>query len=397
LTEQTGVNNPLDGQIVGPLKPKFVDIDNDGDFDVFVEGYTVGTGFVTRFLENIGDSITPAFTERMGSSNPFDGELNKNGYSFVDIDGDGDMDCFSGNQAYYSTTNSFFYENTGTASSPTFTLDSMNNPLDSVRAHLIALNPSTVQDLSPHFSFVDIDTDGDMDCFVTIENYGNNSFTDDLWYYENIGTSTAPDFIRNNIDNPFNTVLSYYTSNTHFEIPETITFADTDNDGDQDAIFSPYGLISTSWVFCANEGTPTNADFDTVGVSPIDMASGNGREVASLVDINNDSKLDVFVGSRQSILNPIQFFLNETPTSIVNLEAKAVLNAYPNPTEGILFFDKQVTGTLSVTNLVGQEIINKVLSDENQINLSDISKGMYTLNIKLEDNTMVSKIIFIEN
>ena len=395
LTEQTGAANPLDGMITIDVKPEFVDIDNDGDLDLFVTGYSSPTTAIIRFLENTGTDSTPVFIERTGSNNPLDGQLNKGGFDFVDIDGDGDMDCFSGNQGYYSTTNNFFYENTGNSSSPIFTLDSINNPLDSVKNHLNALSSSGTTDLLPLFSFVDIDGDGDMDCFVGVRSYGGYAIPDHLWYYENIGTSTTPNFIRkSDIDNPFSTVISYYSSNVYFGIPWAVSFADTDNDGDQDAVF---GSTSSSWVFCENQGTSMNAVFDTIAVTPLDMATSGGYEGAVLVDINNDSKLDVFKYTRQTGVR-FKYFLNETPTSISNLEIKTtVLNTFPNPTQGILFFDKEVTGIVNITNLAGQEVFQNVLSSENQLNLSAIPEGMYSLTLKLENNTIVSKIIFIES
>jgi hypothetical protein len=398
LTEQTGAANPLDGKLFGLSKPEFVDIDTDGDMDIFVNGYVSGTGFVIRFLENTGDSIVPIFTEQTGSNNPLDGAINKGGVGFVDIDGDGDMDCFVGNVAYSSSANSFFYENTGTTTSPIFTLQSnINNPLDSVRSHLDSLDNSNNY-FAPLFSFVDIDADGDQDCFVGVSSYSSYQSTEDLWYYENIGTSATPNFVRkNDIDNPFNTVLSYAPSSL-FTLNQTITFADTDNDGDQDAVFSVGGNITGNWIFYENQGTATNATFDTISITPLDMATGSGFEAAAFVDINNDSKLDVFRVSSNSMANQAQYFLNETPTSISNIETEVPsLIIFPNPTTNLLFFDKQVTGVAKVTNLVGQEIMNKVLFDTNQINLASIPKGVYTLSIQLEDNTIISKMIFIED
>lgn len=393
LTEKTGVDNPLDGEISGLFKPEFVDIDDDGDLDVFVSGYAVNTAII-RFLENTGDSIAPVFTERTGSSNPLDGEINKLGISFVDIDGDGDMDLFAGNQGYYSNMNSFYYENTGDSITPAFTLQpNANNPLDSVRIHLNALNPVTATDLAPRFSFVDIDDDGDMDCFIAVHSYNYGSAAK-IWYYENIGTRIAPDFIRKaDVDNPFNTVLSYQFFNIH----TGIIFVDTDNDGDQDAVLNTGGV--RSWVFCANEGTSTSADFDTLAVTPLDgLSIPADYEAVTLVDINNDSKLDVFRLSITTAANPIQFFLNETGTNISHLETKIpTLNTFPNPTSGLLFFDEQVTGLVRVTSITGQEMMNKALFNESQLDLSSIPNGMYTLSIKLKNATVVSKIIFIEN
>jgi Ca2+-binding RTX toxin-like protein/bifunctional DNase/RNase len=92
--------------------PTFADIDGDGDLDAFVAN-NYGD---TLFYRNLGTSIVPVFedfgTNRFG--------LTSNGYfanlTFADIDGDRDLDAFAGN----ANGDTLFYRNTGNASSPAF-------------------------------------------------------------------------------------------------------------------------------------------------------------------------------------------------------------------------------------------------------------------------------------
>ena len=49
--------------------PSFADLDGDGDLDAVV-GEAVGT---LHYFENTGSAIAPAFTERTGAANPFNG------------------------------------------------------------------------------------------------------------------------------------------------------------------------------------------------------------------------------------------------------------------------------------------------------------------------------------
>ena len=87
--------------------PTFVDIDGDGDLDAFI-GNSAGN---TLFYRNTGTvdnaELTAAGTNPLGLSDV--------GFSasptFADIDGDGDLDAFVGN----SDGNTLFFRNNGTA------------------------------------------------------------------------------------------------------------------------------------------------------------------------------------------------------------------------------------------------------------------------------------------
>ena len=101
--ERRGSDNPLSFVDFGPggigdAKPTFVDLDGDGDFDVF-GGDEYG---LIHFFENTGTSDTAAFVERTGILNPFDGvDVGGNASpTFVDIDTDGDFDLFIGENNY---------------------------------------------------------------------------------------------------------------------------------------------------------------------------------------------------------------------------------------------------------------------------------------------------------
>ena len=152
FTKVTGSDNPLDGFDVGNFsKPSFVDLDIDGDSDL-VSGEQGGT---FKFYRNAGTN----FTEQTGGNNPFN-ELdvgNESSPSFVDLDGDGDLDLVSGERGgtfkFYRNDGGNFTEQTGD-----------NNPLDGLDVG----NYSTP-------SFVDLDGDGDGD-MVSGEQNGDFAF-----------------------------------------------------------------------------------------------------------------------------------------------------------------------------------------------------------------------------
>lgn len=155
----------------------FVDIDNDGDYDLFSKyiSFDDESGDYIHnviFHRNIGTDSSPNFDNP--ESNPFNIEpvLDEGEYAidiqFVDIDQDGDLDFFA---ASYASL--VFYENTGNSSDPVF--------LSPVPA------PFNLYNTSPFlfFDFCDIDDDGDSDFFShDFFAYSNQMYHCD--YQENI-------------------------------------------------------------------------------------------------------------------------------------------------------------------------------------------------------------------
>jgi Ca2+-binding RTX toxin-like protein/uncharacterized protein (DUF2141 family) len=119
FSEGTGTANPFNGVDVGYYSaPTFADLDGDGDLDAVV-GERAG---ILNYLENTGTASSPVFNPRKGTANPFNG-VSVGEYSaptFADLDGDGDLDALVGEKAGTSTLRLRYFENTGTASTPAF-------------------------------------------------------------------------------------------------------------------------------------------------------------------------------------------------------------------------------------------------------------------------------------
>ena len=227
FAHQIGSANPLNFLNNGGRQdaaPEFVDIDDDGDFDLFIASYdstSGGSGF--SYFENTGDAQNPVFTERTGSDNPADSVASTYSVSlaFVDIDDDGDYDLFSASAdtssgSYYPLAT--FYRNTGDAQNPVFEESSADNPLAGEEFGYL-----------PFFSFADLDGDGDYDAFITNSQYNASSeeYETFLLYYENTGDAQNPAFtLRTGSDNPFDGEIFGYGA-----MPE---FVDIDGDGDLD-------------------------------------------------------------------------------------------------------------------------------------------------------------------
>ena len=92
--------------------------------------------------ENTGTASSPTWTARSGWNTPDVGSAAKP--AFADLDNDGDYDLIVGNVTYTLVA----YENTGTKSSPTWTAKS-------------AWNLTTSDSSGP--AFADLDNDGDYD------------------------------------------------------------------------------------------------------------------------------------------------------------------------------------------------------------------------------------------
>ena len=226
FTERTGTDNPVDGISVGSYStPAFADLDGDGDQDLIVGN---GHGAVAYFM-NTGTDSSPDFSRRTGTANPFNDITmgSWNTLTLADLDDDGDLDLATGTD----DGDVRYYENTGTAASPDFTLRSGEaSPLDDIDAG---------SDSTPEFA--DIDDDGDFDLVVG-NRYG------DIFYFENTGAAASPAFTqRTGFDNPFQGAWAGYFI--------AADFADLNGDGVTDLVTGSQAGIIT-WF----KNTGTNAD-----------------------------------------------------------------------------------------------------------------------------------------
>ncbi len=123
FTLRTGESSPLNNINAGSHStPVFVDVDDDNDFDLVIGSGREGM----YYFENTGTATNPGFTQRDASENPFLGT--SGGYftapDFIDLNGDGNLDLITGNQAGVIT----YFKNTGMQADPEFSPQNLTNP-----------------------------------------------------------------------------------------------------------------------------------------------------------------------------------------------------------------------------------------------------------------------------
>jgi hypothetical protein len=382
FTELTGVDNPFDAIDVGDIaKPQLFDWDDDNDLDL-VSGNN--EGFILYF-ENDGG----VFTELTGVDNPFDGidVGTRSSPALADFDDDGDIDLFVGDK--YGAV--FYYENSGSSFSGQV---GGNNPANDISLELLA--SITILDFdddgdydivagnyavdNPHYfrneagtlvekrgtgnpfemfpkptgpalAFGDVDDDGDMDMILAAN-------MDSLMYFENDGDYLNP---RSGEDDPFEGLTFGGFANA--------LFADIDDDSDIDLIA---GRAAGDVQYVVNDaGTFVEL---TGGGNPFDGVTTSGYSAPTLVDIDDDDDLDLFVGQTDG---SILYYKNVTGTYVQQTGGD-------NPFDGMDFGSyprlafKDVDGDGDWDLVVGDD-------DDDAIEYAENDGGVFTIQTGLQN------------
>lgn len=246
-------------------KPALVDIDGDGDLDLF-SGSSDGIVF---YFENIGTPMVPSFDTIQANPFGITGGTYYTAPTFKDMDNDGDFDLFLG-EAYPISL--LYFENTGTNTAPAFAAAAVNPfGLDFTNLGL-----AYAYEAKP--AAVDLDGDGDFDLLVT-EAYGN------IIYFENTGNNMAPAFATGLLNQFGLTQQPYYASPT---------VGDLDTDGDLDVgIWTNNGNLN----YFENTGTVMAPAFAAPVTNPFGIQPGYYYTGAALGDLDGDGDLDLIMGN----------------------------------------------------------------------------------------------------
>ena len=339
--------------------PVFVDINNDNDYDCFSG---LGSG-QTAYYENTGTQTFPAFAVWFYANAFGIFDVGNNAKpAFADIDFDGDIDLYIGEIGFRI----LFFRNTS-ATTPNF--------------NYISDNPAGISGLGSNVApvLIDIDDDNDFDLFT-------GQLDGNILFFRNIGTRFNPQFGNSSI-NPFGLIDVGSRS--------TPTFCDIDKDGDYDVFI---GNENGNIIFFRNIGTQTSPSFDSPQTNPFGLENVGTNSAPSFVDIDNDEKEDLFVGSGTG---NTYYFKNTTTVSVKEEQNSsfAELKAYPNPVSNILnvsgsYIDLDQT-ELSVYSILGEKL-NLAITRSGSVaavNFSDLIPGIYILVIKNDVVSYSTKII----
>ena len=299
-----GGTNPLAEVMENGAKPAFVDIDKDGDLDCFVGN---SAGYID-FLKNDGTSSLPSFSLITGDANPLTGT---GGFSmaspaFVDIDGDGDMDCFVGthDSGYYANWKS---KSQGDFSAVSF-FENMGTPQSPVFNVSNEVLTGTQQTIPSNPLVVGgiyaaspafVDIDGDGDMDAFIGERYGS-----VLFYENVTGEDEPD--KAVITPTISFVSRGYLQDTgsnnvqaYYANYSAPTFSDIDGDGDFDLTL---GSSYGDIQYFENVGTAQEYSFEEKTGSQNPFGVNPGPYSAPVfADINGDGLDDLFAGASPSL------------------------------------------------------------------------------------------------
>ncbi len=387
--------------------PTFVDIDGDGDFDLFDN---------SLFFENIGSATDPIFAPALEGAFGIE-NIDGSSLGFGDLDNDGDLDLISG--GFYGGL--FYFENIGTVNSPNFTV-----PIEGfLGLDLEPPNSYAYSYSSP--TFVDLDSDGDLDVM-------SGEFNGIFFYFENIPDSLGPTPDLDELPD----------INAQCEVTSLTPPTATDNTGldvtvTNDAVLpiTDQGTIMVTWTFTDINGNMSTQSQNVViedtlaptidcpiddviigGDDAIDYLLEDFGGILTIADncdeftdlnitqdpavgtaLGNPSTTEITISATDLVGNTETCTFNlivDQTLSIndTNLDPNAI-RLFPNPVKDQLSLTSNgvMLKSVQIYDLTGR-IFEDIIVDnarESQINLTQLKTGLYFIRIKTTTNDIVIK------
>lgn len=259
--------------------PTYVDIDDDGDLDLFIgsNAYTGDFAESMQFFRNDGNSTAPSFVNVIGLPAGLDDFLSRRDFqkvapTFYDFDGDDDFDLLVG----FADGTFRYYRNDGSATNPSFNEQTgTSNPFNGV---------DIGSDAGP--TLADLDNDGDKDVIIGRASPG-------IKYFKNNDGVFSEQFTSGN---PFDGLDVGYFAN-----PE---FADIDGDGDQDLVIGGNGSSARNTGYMQyHENIGKGCFEERRGTeNPLTGFPTTDHHVPEFDDLDKDGLLDLLLGLENNVL-----------------------------------------------------------------------------------------------
>ena len=333
----------VDGAIGGPGEVVAADINGDTHIDLVAPSYNNNR---TQWYsgDGLGNFVAESDIESGTTDGPYYIDV-------ADFDADGDLDVlvgFANSQSLEIYYNQYDGSNPGTVAwiKDTQTVDSGNSFLLVV-------------------SFADVNNDGTMDVVKL-----DNSSGDVEWFSKIInGASTA------------NTI----SDASIVARPGAVIVTDIDEDGLNDVILTDYGVVDDAiiWFKGAANSSPSATE---------QLIINNNHQMQDITTADFDGDLDVDIAAIGNSSDTVEWIENRLNLLGIEDSELKTLSIYPNPTSDVLKIEGYNSASLniSVYDIMGRNIMETTVMNNETLNVSELSDGIYTIRI---NNVLTSKFI----
>mgnify|MGYP003631040605 CR=1 FL=1 len=154
---------------------------------------------------------------------------------------------------------------------------------------------------------------------------------------------------------------------------------------------------TTLWVNPTFTGTAMTADAPTASI----VGSSGGGQVSEVggffirMDSNSNTPTTVIDEIRVG-LTWTDVVSNTATLSISENELQAAISLYPNPAKDYISINTKNNLEISnveIYSLLGQKVKSQRVSEDNRVDVSSLSKGMYLMKISADGNSITKKIV----
>jgi len=273
----------------------FADIDGDQDLDLFTDAN--GT---VAFHRNVGSVTQPNWQLITSTFQNIQNSGFGNTPSFVDVDGDNDLDYLEMEQNFGTAR---FYRNDGTVQNPNFVF--VTNTFGCIDTFVGFAPPKIeVDSASQHgisvISTVDIDGDNDRDIMI------GDLINPNLWYFKNTPGSCNPACTPSSVC--YSKITDTFLPINTLGLNQS-RFGDLDHDLDFDLVMgvTNQGASIDNLIYLINAGTRQVPNYMAVDLNLIKAIDVGRSGQPAFANLDGDGDRDLYLGSEDGT---ITFFRN---------------------------------------------------------------------------------------